>query len=75
MLADDLSAWLEAYQAACVNLGREVRILRPDGREDRGAALGVDRDFGLVVRREDGTEETLRSGEISVRGLSGYAGE
>ena len=74
-LADDLAAWLGAYQAACVNLGREVRILRPDGREDRGTALGVDRDFGLVVRRENGTEEVLRSGEISVRGLSGYAGE
>ena len=73
LLADDLDAWRGAYRAACVNLGREVRILRPDGRETLATALDVDRDFGLIVRRTDGTEEILRSGEVSVRGLSGYA--
>ena len=72
LLADDLDAWRGAYRAACVNLGREVRILRPDGRETLATALDVDRDFGLIVRRTDGTEEILRSGEVSVRGLSGY---
>ena len=73
LLADDLDAWREAYRKRCVNLGRAVRILRPDGREERGTALDVDRDFGLRVRREDGGEETLRSGEVSVRGIFGYA--
>ena len=72
MLADDLDAWRGAYRAACVNLGREVRILRPD-REEQATALDVDRDFGLMVRLADGREEILRSGEVSVRGLSGYA--
>ena len=72
LLADDLDAWRGAYRAACVNLGREVRILRPD-REEQATALDVDRDFGLVVRLADGREEILRSGEVSVRGLSGYA--
>ena len=73
LLADELDAWRGAYRAACVNLGREVRILRPDDRETLAAALDVDRDLGLIVRRADGTEEILRSGEVSVRGLSGYA--
>ena len=72
LLADDLDAWRGAYRAACVNLGREVRILRPD-REEQATALDVDRDFGLMVRLADGREEILRSGEVSVRGLSGYA--
>ena len=35
-------------------------------------ALDVDDRFGLVVRRADGTVETVRSGEVSVRGLYGY---
>ena len=35
-------------------------------------AVAVDDLFGLVVRRGDGTEETVRSGEVSVRGLYGY---
>ena len=73
LLADDLDAWRGAYRAAGVNLGREVRILRPDGRETLATALDVDRDFGLIVRRTDGTEEILRSGEDSVRRLTGYA--
>ena len=62
-----------ASRAACGNLGRAVRILRPD-REEQATALDVDRDFGLMVRLADGREEILRSGEVSVRGLSGYAG-
>ena len=73
LLAGDLVAWRGAYRAPCGHLRREVRILRPDGRETLATALDVDRDFGLIVRRTDGTEEILRSGEVSVRGLSGYA--
>ena len=35
-------------------------------------ALDIDRDYGLIVRYGDGREETVRSGEVSVRGLYGY---
>ena len=52
-------------------MGRAVRILTA-GREERGLALAVDDRFGLVVRLEDGTERTVTSGEVSVRGLYGY---
>ena len=41
-------------------------------RPDPGHGLDIDDQFGLVVRREDGTEETVRTGEVSVRGLYGY---
>ena len=29
-------------------------------------------DFSLIVRREDGTRETVNAGDVSVRGLFGY---
>ena len=35
-------------------------------------AVGIDEQFGLVVRTADGTEKTVRSGEVSVRGMYGY---
>ena len=59
------------YRAACLTLGRTVRLLRPDGTQ-QAEALGIDRDYGLIVRYGDGREETVRSGEVSVRGLYGY---
>ena len=43
------------------------------GSRRSGRALAVDEDFGLTVEFPDGTEETVRSGEVSVRGLYGYA--
>lgn len=69
--AGDLSEYLAAYRRDCVNLGRTVQLLSPEGRETV-TAVGIDRDFGLVVRGADGAERTVRSGEVSVRGLYGY---
>ncbi|MBR1781134.1 MAG: biotin--[Oscillospiraceae bacterium] len=59
------------YRADCATLGREVRVIRASG-ERSAVAEAVDDDFGLVVRYEDGTRETIFSGEVSVRGLEGY---
>ena len=70
-LGGDLSAELAAYRRDCLNLGREARLLWRD-RQERVTVLDVDDQFGLVVRRSDGTVETVRSGEVSVRGLYGY---
>lgn len=61
----------QEYSAACLNLGRRVRVLRPDG-EREALAVSLTPDYGLAVRYDDGTEEVLRSGEVSVRGLYGY---
>lgn len=63
--------WLEKYKAACVTLGKEVKLLR-GGREEVCYAEGLDEDFGLIVRHPDGRRETVTSGEVSVRGLWGY---
>ena len=40
--------------------------------KEKVTALDVDEQFGLVVRHEDGRVETIRTGEVSVRGLYGY---
>ena len=47
------------------------RVLRPGG-EREALAVSLTPDYGLAVRYDDGTEEVLRSGEVSVRGLYGY---
>ena len=64
-------AWREEYRRRCVNLGRPVRVLRGD-MSRQAMALDVDEQFGLTVRYENGETETVRSGEVSVRGLYGY---
>ena len=58
------------YRRLCLNLGQTLRI--PDTGETV-TALDIDRQYGLVVRHGSGAVETLRCGEVSVRGLYGYA--
>ena len=49
-----------------------MRVLGPDGEEE-GFAEGIDEEFGLIVRYDDGRIRSVTSGEVSVRGLFGYA--
>lgn len=69
--SSDLQPYLEAYRRDCVNLGRTVRLQGPAG-EETATAVGIDEAFGLVVEDGDGNRKTVRSGEVSVRGLYGY---
>ena len=72
LLSGEFAAWLTAYRRDCVNLGKTVQLIRPDGFRETAEAVGVDEWFGLMVRYPDGRMETIRSGEVSVRGLYGY---
>ena len=67
----ETSGYLDEYRHRCVTIGREVQLLWQDTKE-KVPALDVDEEFGLIVRRENGTVETVRTGEVSVRGLYGY---
>jgi len=67
----NLEAYLASYRRDCVNLGKTVQLIGPEGRETV-TAVDVDEAFGLVVRTPEGDEKTVRSGEVSVRGLYGY---
>ena len=61
----------ESYLNDCLNLGQKVLIVS-GGSEREAEAIAVDPDFGLTVRYTDDSEETVRTGEVSVRGLYGY---
>lgn len=69
--AGELEPYRSAYRAACVNLGKTVQLVE-HGQKETAQAVRVDDAFGLVVRDSDGRERTVRSGEVSVRGLYGY---
>lgn len=68
----DLAPYLAACRRDCVNLGKTVQLIAPDGSRETAEAVDIAADFGLVVRTADGTEKTVRSGEVSVRGMYGY---
>ncbi len=67
-LAEDLSSrsFLPEYRRRSMLLGREIVFSRAGGRF-AAVAEGIDDNGGLVVRLPDGSRETLRSGEVSVR--------
>ena len=70
-LGGDVTAWVEAYRRQCVNLGKPVRLLWTEGQTE-AVAEDIDEQFGLTVRLPDGSRQTVRTGEVSVRGLYGY---
>jgi len=49
-----------------------VQLLSSDGGRETARALDIDDEFGLMVELEDGTRKTVRTGEVSVRGMYGY---
>lgn len=58
---------ISEYRRRCIVTGREINVIMPGSDPRPAIALDVDDECGLKVRYEDGTEETLRSGEISIR--------
>ncbi len=71
LLRHRLAPYLEAYRNDCLTIGQEVQLLWEDVHE-KVLAVGVDDDLGLQVMRANGTEDVIRTGEVSVRGLYGY---
>lgn len=58
-------AFLPEYRSRSIVLGKEILILAQK-REHKALALAIDEDAHLVVRTEEGKEEVLSSGEISI---------
>ena len=68
----DLSFLQESYNVLLVNRDAAVKVLDPKG-EYTGVAKGIDQDGDLLVETEDKTVKKVYAGEVSVRGLYGYA--
>ena len=62
---------LSTYRKDCMTVGRQTVLIRGDEKQ-YGTALDIDDNGGLVVQFDNGSVETVQSGEISVRGLYGY---
>ena len=63
--------YLQTYRERCVTLGKTVCFDR-NGVSVLCKAVGITEEYGLQVVHTDGREETLRSGEVRVRGIDGY---
>lgn len=70
-------AYLEEYRKRSVVIGKQVKLIAPDGAKipetesggsrERGLAVGIDDRCHLLIRYDDGTMESLSSGEISIK--------
>ena len=76
MQTTDLSLLQDEYHAHCVNVGRMVHVMENPADPDSGysaCATGITRYGDLRLRKADGSETVVSSGEVSVRGVYGYA--
>ena len=60
----ELCGLLGAYRRGCATIGRDVRVLLPDGGEITGVATDVGGDGQLVVRTADGAERRVTAGDV-----------
>ena len=63
---------MDTYRLNCVTLGKNILVVRGEDSA-YGEAMDLDQDGGLLVRFADGTEKVVNSGEVSIRGMYGYA--
>lgn len=60
--------FMAEYKKRSLVIGRSIRVhTRGENQFQLARALDIDNDGGLLVQYQDGTQETLRSGEISIR--------
>ena len=72
VLFSQKEAYLKEYAAACVTLGKSVRVLDPKG-DYEALAVGIDPQGGLIVNLPDGSEKVISTGEVSIRSATGYS--
>ena len=66
------AALMDAYRACSATLGRRVRVIGTD-RAFTGTALKVTPSGSLIVEEDGGDRVEVLAGDVSVRGLMGYA--
>ncbi len=63
---------LDAYRPDCITLGKQISIVTA-GDIRHGIAIGIDDNGALLVEFPDKHIEAVNAGEVSVRGIYGYA--
>lgn len=58
--------YIEEYRKRSIAIGKDVTV-SVKGKAVSAHVLGIDDECGLMVRYDDGTEATLRSGEVSIK--------
>lgn len=64
-------SFLQGYRQRSMVRGRDILIMRGQDPPRKAKAVDIDENFHLVVEGEDGEQERLSSGEISIRPLGG----
>lgn len=70
-LLTDKFAIMDRYRKDCITLNRQISVVRGD-EVRHGLALNVMDNGALLVRYDDGSEQEVNSGEVSIRGMYGY---
>jgi BirA family transcriptional regulator, biotin operon repressor / biotin---[acetyl-CoA-carboxylase] ligase len=60
----EMCGLLAAYRDGCATIGRQVRVLLPEGQHLDGTATTVDNDGQLVIRTAEGTERRVSAGDV-----------
>lgn len=68
---EDLSWMKDEYNAGLVNYGQDV-VIHGAQEPYQAKALGINDTGELLIQKEDGSEEAIYAGEVSVRGVYGY---
>lgn len=59
--------FMDYYREHSIIIGQDINILRIGKEPEPAHAVGIDDNGGLMVRYDDGTEEVITSGEVSIR--------
>lgn len=68
---ENLAPFMDEYNRLLINKGRQVKLVKK-GQEMVRTAGGINEKGELIVFDDAGRQETVFSGEVSVRGLYGY---
>ena len=62
------ASYIDTYRKNCITLNRQVDVINyATGERRSGFAAGINDDFSLKVRFDDGTVTDVKSGEVSVK--------
>lgn len=62
----DCRCYVDEYRKHCINCEKPVLLIRGDEKKE-AYALGIDEDYALLVRYDNGQTESIKTGEVSLR--------